>query len=95
MAVEETERRGRKVSHHGGIALEPEAAKAFRRAMAVRGWTPEDVAKRAGVSHSTVARMVRGEGVTHRSLRQVTEALKQGRVNPDLAALIDGRFDEP
>jgi predicted transcriptional regulator len=79
--------------HQGGIELDLGAQKALRRSIAIRGWSTDEFAARAGVAHSTIARILRGERVTQQTLLQVTDALRQGRVIPDLAAVIDGRFD--
>lgn len=77
----------------GGVELDPEAQKQLRRAIAVRGWTPTELAREAHLSRPTVTRMLHGRGVSPETLAAVAQALHRGRVDHDLADLIDGKIE--
>ena len=76
-----------------GRALDEEAIKALRRALRVRGWNQAELAERAHVKPATITRLITGGSVSAKTLEQVARALGEGRVNRDVARLLDGDIE--
>ena len=73
------------VPAHPTVALD---AKLVRHEMTVRGWTNEDLARRADVNPNTIHRLLRGGAVTLQTALSIADAFEQEPEKPGLRGLL-------